>query len=263
MSWALSCLTFKKFYPDIELVTDSNGKKLLIDQLGLPYKNVRIVLDQLNKYPEKLWAVGKLFAYSLQEEPFIHVDNDIFIWEKFSPNIEKAALVAQHVDEDESHYDFAIKHLKEHDIQFPTILSKDLAKKRRFDASNAGVIGGNNISFFKEYAKKAFDFIDSQLDKIDETLIGTSYAIIYEQYLYSALARERNIKIHHLFQGQEKKMMDLTNFMNKYGQKKYTHLYANSKFFPEFCRELEHQLAMEYPEYHKRIISHLQDEYSI
>ena len=98
MSWALSCLSFKKFYPNIELITDAYGKKTLVDELQLPYTSVKIELDVLNKYPTQLWALGKLHAYSLQEEPFIHVDNDIFIWRKFDDEIENAHLIAQHVD---------------------------------------------------------------------------------------------------------------------------------------------------------------------
>ncbi|MEM1337013.1 MAG: DUF6734 family protein [Bacteroidota bacterium] len=255
MSWALSCLTFKRFYPNIELVTDIDGKKLLIDQLRLPYTSIRIVLDQLNKYPQQLWAVGKLFAYSLQDEPFIHVDNDIYIWKRFKPKIEKAALVAQHVDHDETHYNFAMDHLKEHNIQIPLVLTRDLAIHKRFNSSNAGIIGGNDIIFFKEYVEKAFHFIDTQLEKISKTVVGSLYAIIYEQYLYSALARKNNIKIHHLFRREEIKSLDLVNFMNKYGNTKYVHLYSFSKFSLEYCRNLEHQLLLEYPEYHNRIIS--------
>jgi len=32
MSWALSCLQLKKFYKEIELVTDKKGKQILIDE---------------------------------------------------------------------------------------------------------------------------------------------------------------------------------------------------------------------------------------
>ena len=45
-------------------------------------------LDELNDYPIELWAIGKLYAYGLQNEPFLHVDNDTFIWSRFSNKIE-------------------------------------------------------------------------------------------------------------------------------------------------------------------------------
>lgn len=81
MSWALSCLKFKEIYNEIELVTDINGKHLLYDILELPYTNVVTKLDDLNDYNHNLWALGKLYAYKLQQEPFIHVE---LMWEYLS-----------------------------------------------------------------------------------------------------------------------------------------------------------------------------------
>ena len=66
---AYSCLSIKKYYPDIELVTDSFGMELLIDVLDLPYKNVNLALDKFD-VNLNLWALAKVYSYSLQEEPF-------------------------------------------------------------------------------------------------------------------------------------------------------------------------------------------------
>jgi len=253
MSWALSCLTFKKNYNNIELVTDLQGKKLLIDTLQLPFSNVRVELDSLNRYPEQLWAVGKLYSYALQEEPFIHVDNDIFIWSRFPKKIETADLVAQNTDLIEPDYQQALQHLTSHDIELPLLLKKDYELHNKFNSSNAGIIGGNNVDFFKEYSKRSFEFIHSNLSKVNKNIIGSSFAIIYEQYLYCALARKYNIEICHLFSEEERRLVSLPDFINKYNSFKYTHCYSISKHSIEICRELEHQLLLDYPEYYERI----------
>src|SRR5258708_18545788 len=78
MSWALSCLSFQKFYPEIQLVTDTFGKSILIDRIGLPYTLFRTDLDHLMDNNTDLWAIAKLHTYLLQTEPFLHVDNDVF-----------------------------------------------------------------------------------------------------------------------------------------------------------------------------------------
>lgn len=260
MSWALSCLTHKKYYENIELVTDLAGKTILVDKLKLPYNSIRIELEKLKNIPSQLWALGKLFAYNLQEEPFLHVDGDVYIWEKYSDAIENAELVAQHVDYKEDDYKFAISHLKEHNISIPIVLLKDFVMLGRFKASNAGIIGGKNIGFFKTYVKEALRFINSNDGQSEQAIIGSSYAIIYEQYLYSAMARKENLKIDHLFEDKELNLMDLLNFMNKYNKNKFVHLFSTSKLFSEYCRELEHQLLLDYPEYHHRIISLFCDE---
>ena len=87
MSWALSSYQLRKYYDEVELVTDAAGKELLIDILNLPYTNVVVKLDEINDYDRDLWALGKVYTYSLQQSPFLHVDGDIFIWKPFEKKL--------------------------------------------------------------------------------------------------------------------------------------------------------------------------------
>jgi len=47
MSWALSCITLRRFYRNVELYTDQVGADLLINKLELPYTKVHVVLDKI------------------------------------------------------------------------------------------------------------------------------------------------------------------------------------------------------------------------
>lgn len=257
MSWALSCLCFKEQYGNIELVTDIRGKKLLIDTLKLPYTSVRVELDVLNHYPSELWAVGKLFAYFLQNEPFIHVDGDVYIWEKFKPDLESAPLIGQHLERVEGHYNFGMKQLHKLGVSLPPEFEEDFQIQKKFNATNAGILGGNKVDFFKEYVERAFWFIDKNLHKIDSSIIGANYALIYEQYLFSVLARAKKIEVHHYIGGNGEDIGQVTNFMRKYGENKFVHLLGDSKSVFDNCRELEMQLRCEYPEYHETIMEFL------
>ncbi len=254
MSWALSCLSFKKQYGKIELVTDLEGQKVLIDQLNLPYTSVRLDLEQLNSYPKELWAIGKLYAYSIQDEPFLHVDGDVYIWEKFSAALEKAQLIGQHVDTDEGHYDFGIQQLVRRNIAIPFEMKRDFATHKKFKATNAGILGGTNLDFFKEYVDRAFWFINKNLKKVDSDMIGSSYALIYEQYLFSVMARQQGLIVKHYIDDEREELLGLSNFRKRYGSKKYVHLLGEAKFAFESCRELELNLLLDFPEYHERII---------
>ena len=69
MSWALSCLQLKQFYPEVTLYTDNTGAKMLIDVLQLPYDKLICDLDTLNSYHPQLWALPKIHTYSKQEAP--------------------------------------------------------------------------------------------------------------------------------------------------------------------------------------------------
>ena len=78
MSWALSCLSLKDNYQNIVLYTDSHGYEIFAEQLKLPYTDIIIQYDNLT-CPEPHWAYPKLLTYSLQKEPFIHVDGDVYL----------------------------------------------------------------------------------------------------------------------------------------------------------------------------------------
>ena len=72
MSWALSCLSWKKHYGRILLFTDIKGKEWLIDKLQLPYDEVNVCLDNINDVNPIYYAYPKLYVYSLQYFYFLY-----------------------------------------------------------------------------------------------------------------------------------------------------------------------------------------------
>ena len=130
----------------------------------------------------------------------------------------------------------------------------------KFCATNAGIIGGNNLDFFQEYVDRAFYFINQNLNKINEGTNGTFYAIIYLQYLFSVLARKKGIEIEHLIKINDKELIRPNDFMNSFCSKKFVHLIGKSKLIMECCREVELHLLSDYPEWHERISSIFNDK---
>src|ERR1035437_7473627 len=112
MSTALSCLMLRKFYDDVTLITDEFGKHMLIDVLGLPYTNVIVELDKINHYDENFWALGKIYAYSIQDKPFLHVDSDVFIWKLFDESLLKKDVIFQNYEENVYYYKNICKQIK-------------------------------------------------------------------------------------------------------------------------------------------------------
>ncbi len=95
MGWALSCLQWQKIYNKVTLYADDIAAKLLIDTLRLPNTTVICELGKLNSCHPSLWALPKIYAYSKQESPFLHVDGDVFIWHRFNETLLQGGLIAQ------------------------------------------------------------------------------------------------------------------------------------------------------------------------
>ena len=119
MSVSLSCLQINKFYDNIILYSDDAYAKVLIDILKLPYSEVKSELDCLNEYDEKLWALPKIYTYSKQTKPFLHIDCDIFIWEKFKDEFMQKELLTQNIEISTEYYENIMKNLEENLCFFP------------------------------------------------------------------------------------------------------------------------------------------------
>ena len=95
MAWGLSLRLARRHFAETALVTDTAGKELLVDRLGLSFDHVSCELDCLRHADAGWWALGKLVAYSLQQKPFIHLDTDVFLWKPLPATLLSAPVIAQ------------------------------------------------------------------------------------------------------------------------------------------------------------------------
>jgi hypothetical protein len=257
MSWALSCLTLRRFYKDVELITDQKGKELLIDTLKLPYTKVTVCLDELNHYHPKLWAIGKIKAYQLQKEPFLHVDGDIFIWKAFGDEaFHRQALIVQNMEYDYPWYRQQLNDIETHFSYIPQdILQKDSIDKS-LTSINAGIIGGTDIDFFQQYTAEAFKFIHENLGYLNKINVGL-FNNVFEQYLFYAMAFNNNKPIHpFLTLKPQEEFTEVSNFHLLPHFQSFIHLIGYAKRNSYACEQVEMRLRYEFPEYYHNISAH-------
>lgn len=258
MSWALSCLQFRKFYDEVELVTDKAGYELLISKLGLPYTSVKVILDDLNHYHSDLWALGKIYTYSVQDKPFIHADGDVYIWSKLFTGVDAAPLYAQNIERFEDFYK-PIYQLLVNNFEYMPAVLLDFEKRSGSTAINAGVIGGYDIDFFKEYARGAFEFVDRNLTYLEKINIG-KFNPIFEQSYFYALADHKGSHIECLFRDQKNNSFDgMADFTDVPGKSTFIHTMGGYKKLKNIEIQLRDRLQIDHPEYYyhiNRLLNH-------
>ncbi|MGB8191546.1 MAG: DUF6734 family protein [Chitinophagaceae bacterium] len=255
MAWALSCLRLRKYFESVELVTSEAGKQLLIDTLELPYTNVSTALEnKLQDYPPQLWSLAKIFTYSIQQEPFIHFDGDVFLWDRPDRSWQHADLIAQNLELNLFFYRETLNDIKQHFSYIPECLS-NAQQADNILASNTGIFGGKNIAFIRRYAAEAFSFVDNNLQHIHKTKAG-NLNFIFEQLLLHCLAEKAQLKINYvipdivdnpLYQ-QFVRFEDIPYI-------KMIHPVGGFKRDQFVCNHLAKRLRKEYPEYYYRILS--------
>lgn len=259
-SCALSCVSLRKQYKKVELVTDAIGYKQLIKDLELPYTSVEVRLDILNAYPEELFALGKLWTYRFQEEPFIHVDNDIYIWSRFPDFIEKANLIGQNQETNFSHDLITIRQILPL-LKFVPEVFHSQTNMNSFLSTNAGIFGGHNLEFLHDYVDKAFTFVDKNLESFRDFERMTFLNTIFEQYYFTRLAEKANINITYLFSDLDTSKYDrLIEYSGVPVNSTYIHCIGHYKKKRTIEIALENWLLQFAPEYYYNINSFLENE---
>ncbi|MGF6849009.1 hypothetical protein QFZ51_004244 [Chitinophaga sp. W3I9] len=254
-SWMLSALQFRKFYDEVELVTDKAGYDLLIDKLGLPYTSVKVVLDDLNGYHEDLYALGKVYAYGLQDKPFIHADGDVFIWEPFGDRLAQAPLVCQCKEDGEDYnrwYSGVFIEVAKAFNSYPSVLDRTISRNNRLVAANAGIIGGQHTDFFHAFVREAFAFIDNNiasLSKINIDLFNT----IFEQLLFHAMSEDAGINISYLHPDFVRFGNDIIDFTGVPERTRFIHTIGVLKKSWFTLDALEFRLRQDHPQYYQKI----------
>ena len=252
MAISLSCLSISKYY-EVELVTDSFGKSLLVDELNLPYTTVITVLDELETYDNGLWALGKLKAYSVQDRPFIHIDNDIFIWNSFPSKITSGKLIAQNLEGTKNeYYNQICRSLVDNSFQIPNYLNDYIEnnENERVCAYNAGILGGSEISFFKEYTETAFNIINNNIERLHLIDVGL-FNIFFEQSLFYVLSKKRNIQIETLITESDLPYIpfDFDSIPNKW----FIHTLGNTKKHEIVNEQVYLRLLKEHPKFYYQV----------
>jgi len=255
MAWTLSCLNLQKIGYTPYLFSDNKGARLLIDKLSLPYKMVEISQNHFYLSDKHLWALSKIHTYSLQTEPFIHVDGDVFLFQAFNEKILNAPLVVQNIEVATEYYTSAQTQYMENFTYFPDCVRKDFWSGKPIKAVNAGLLGGNNLEFIHKYAYEAKQYVkrnESVLHKVD----SDRFNVFFEQHLFYAMAKQEGVKVETYLKQQfpDNQYTGLANFHEVPAKRKYLHMLGHFKRDEFSCLQMAAMLRQQYPETYEKVL---------
>lgn len=269
LSWVLSLETARKHFGKTALCTDDAGARLLVDELGLEFDTVTTELNALDNHDAKWWALGKIYTYRLQNEPFIHIDSDAFLWKPL-PVSPDTALFAQNPDS----FVTGASCYKPEGFEAVVVrvpggwLPKEWLWYRASGiaqrAEACGVFGGGHIEFIRYYANLAIQLIEHSgnqtawhhlSDRVERNILA-------EQYLLSACIEYhqnhsdspfRNINIEYLFNSMAEAYEP-----QKAAKVGFTHLVASAKKNRDIAEKLENRVKKDYPDAYERCMLKMQ-----
>jgi hypothetical protein len=266
LSWVLSVELGRRHYGMACLFTDDQGARMLVDGLQLNFDRVSIALNALDGHDLGWWVLGKLYTYRAQQEPFIHLDSDVFLWSPLPAELTAAAVFAQNPE----HFYFEDQSLYRVDPFMAAMTSLDgwlpgewwtFASLRANRAVCCGVLGANRVDFIQHYAQSAIQVIEHARNQRIWPLLGIRDNIILEQYfLAGCLEYHRHkqgspfedVEIRYLFESAEHA------FDGEHAARAgFTHLIGDAKCDAALTDRLERRVQQQYPETYERVLRYL------
>ena len=267
LAWILSVQLARKHFRKTRLVTDEYGARMLVDGLRLEFDEVQIVLNELDRQDSKWWALGKIYAYRLQDAPFIHIDSDVFLWKPL-PVTSHTQVFAQNPEYfqlGESFYkpDELSELVRQQGGWLPKEWQWYQSQGNIQQAECCGIFGGCAIEFIHYYADLAIRTIEHDANRSVWQTLGDAIErnILLEQHLLSACISHRNhqdisrqpITMEYLFACEA----DAFN-AEKSAAAGYTHLIADTKKNAIVADNLEQRVKKDYPEAYLRCLEYLE-----
>ncbi len=263
LAWVVSVLSASRHYPDTLLVTDSPGAKLLADRLGLPFAEVSTALDRLRGRDPGWWVLGKLAAYEAQDAPFVHIDNDVFLWKRLPAELEAAPVLAQHPEvygpgQDIYRPQDVEQTLAETGGVLPVEWEWARSQGPGLTAANCGILGGCDTGFMRHFASTARGLIERPENATGWMQHTDKRRFVYlmEQFVLSAClgyhryapaSPHRGVRVQYLFRS-----WDEARDPNRAARLGFTHLMAHSKRAPDIMARLTARVRRDWPDYFRR-----------
>jgi hypothetical protein len=266
-AWVLSVETARQHYPDTSLITDDAGARMLVDRLGLPFTCVSTELNALEQHNPDWWALGKIYAYRMQTQPFVHIDNDVFLWKPLPARLECADVFAQNPEPISASTPYYQPERFAHALN-PTAkgwLPEEWHWYQRTHHNQAiccGIFGGNRIDFIQHFSNASLRLIEDPANSHALELLHDKrmLMLVVEQYLLSAFVDYHktatvlplgNIRIEYLYNS----MADHWN-PDYAAHAGFTHLAADAKQNPLIAHRLENRVRSDYPEHYQRCMAY-------
>jgi hypothetical protein len=223
---ALSVLCASRHFKEVQFISSDWGLDV-ITRLKLPITSYSDKLNEMKSVSRFFWAYGKLLAYCEQTQPFVHIDNDVFLFDPLPKRILNARLCFQSYEPFDKEGYMYYNMLKECWAKAPVRPQVIVDNEVTDFAYNCGICGGWDLDIFEEHRKCSAEYIFAEKNqktffvKFGKMLIHQN--LFHEQYFLACLIKKHNLR---------KKVVVINEDAVEAGKNplhKYTHLWGTTK----------------------------------
>lgn len=237
----LSVLQSKKQFDRVEFWTNDYGAEI-VKRYKIPFDKVHVKLNHFNNVlnPD-FWAYIKIWTYAQQVEPFIHIDNDVILWDTINEETKNKKLFFQNKESLKTHTSY--KKLINLAYNCENLDIELLDEQPEF-AYNCGVVGCNDLEIIEIWKQKVDEYLfDANNAKYWESIIDKhSHNHLFEQYFISSLISSLGIS------SEVDTLLGEDFFKDAINKFKMTHLWGEAKRDGDTVKKVANRLFNDYPE---------------
>lgn len=224
----LSATISSRYFDSCELLCDSETLTLIQND-GRPFPfTINVCFDDLDKWllPHN-WGYSKILAYSLQKQPFVHLDADAILWDGIPSQLKKMKFIFQQKEIIRQGFD---------KFYTPLFLqTKELGilpQKIKYYAPyalNTGIFGCFSLSHFhiiKEYFELIHNYVLVQQKTCNENTVNWDQSIMFEQLFLTNIILDNGLK----------EDIDFNTFISDDFKNKFSPQYRFSHFIAQWKR---------------------------
>jgi hypothetical protein len=233
-----------RHFKEVHLVTSAWGEKVL-KTAGIKATEYSTELEEMKHISKWFWAYGKLIAYNTQTKPFVHIDNDVFLWKPLQNRVLSARLCFQSKEQ------MNIPNYKWYDVLRPcwnkALVRPEVVVQNEITdfVYNCGICGGHDLGFFKDWIKCSTEYLlapeNHELFTGEFREILQHQNLFHEQYFAASLIKAKGLR-------QEVEVIaDKVEDLVKASNNGYTHLWGVTKTEQETMLKVRKRLQKEFP----------------
>jgi len=220
----LTTLVSARNFSKVELYCDKEAVAL-IKADGRDFSHLKLIpcLDKLDWVHEHNWAYAKIYVYSLQKEPFVHIDIDAILWDGVPKELMGKKYFCQLLEYVDSWvlYNNSFTDIQQHG------LVPDGIKKPRY-AFNMAVFGCTDMKTAKQFLQK-YEQVAREYCIKNAPLMGKLKSIYEQCILFEQLFIVSLLDNEGLVLGRDYDTILETYQKENYPNSRYTHLIVEGK----------------------------------
>lgn len=242
---------------------------MLVEGIGLDFDHVSTDLNGLENADPGWWALGKIWTYASQKEPFVHIDSDVFLWKPLPEMMVQADILVQnpeHFNRGALFYQPEVLEAAIHGVPdgwMPEEWEWYRSNGAVQQGECCGVFGGKRVDFINHYARQALKLLDHPANQAALRAMGdkSEHMVLIEQFFLSACIKyhqqredspHRGLTVAYLFSSMD----EAFNAVNA-SRLGFTHLLGGAKRNQHVIKKLERRVKTDYPSQYERCMKYV------